>query len=44
MIKLTQEEQYKHDTRKYCFICKKPFSKDNNDEEDKYKKKSKRSL
>ena len=28
MIELTQEEQYKHDTRKYCFICKKPFFKD----------------
>ena len=22
MIKLTEEEQYKHDTRKLCFICK----------------------
>ena len=28
IIELTQEEQYKHDTRKYCFICKKPFFKD----------------
>ena len=23
MIKLTQEEQYKHNSRKYCFLCKK---------------------
>ena len=22
MIQLTQEEQYKHDTRKVCFLCK----------------------
>ena len=28
MIKLTQEEQYKHDSRKYCFVCKKPFFED----------------
>ena len=28
MIKLTQEEQYKHDTRKVCFLCKKPFFED----------------
>ena len=28
MIKLTQEEQYKHETRKYCFLCKKPFFED----------------
>ena len=28
MIKLTQEEQYKHDSRKYCFLCKKPFFED----------------
>ena len=28
MIKLTQEEQYKHDTRKYCFLCKKPCFED----------------
>ena len=28
MIELTQEEQYRHDTRKCCFICKKPFFKD----------------
>ena len=28
MIKLTQEEQYKHDTRKCCFLCKKPFFED----------------
>ena len=28
MIKLTQEEQCKHDTRKYCFLCKKPFFED----------------
>ena len=28
MIKLTQEEQYKHVTRKYCFLCKKPFFDD----------------
>ena len=28
MIELTQEEEYKHDTRKYCFICKKPFFED----------------
>ena len=27
MIKLTQEEQYKHDSRKFCFICKKYFLK-----------------
>ena len=25
MIKLTQEGQYRHDTRKLCFLCKKPF-------------------
>ena len=28
MIKLTQEEQYEHDSRKCCFICKKPFFED----------------
>ena len=28
MIKLTQEEQYRHDTRKLCFLCKKPFFED----------------
>ena len=28
MIKLTDEEQYKHDTRKLCFLCKRPFFKD----------------
>ena len=27
MIKLTQEEQYKYDSSKYCFLCKKPFFK-----------------
>ena len=27
MIKLTQEEQYKH-RRKYCFLCKKSFFED----------------
>ena len=25
MMELTQEEQYKYDTRKYCFLCKKTF-------------------
>ena len=25
MLKLTQEEQYKHDTKNLCFLCKKPF-------------------
>ena len=28
MIELTQDEQYKHDTEKKCFICEKPFFKD----------------
>ena len=28
MIKLTQEEKYKHDSRKVCFLCKKPFFED----------------
>ena len=28
MIKLTEEEQYKHDTRKLCFICKGKFFED----------------
>ena len=28
MIKLTQEEQYKYDSRKYCFSCKKLFFED----------------
>ena len=28
MIKLTQEEQYRHDTRKLCFLCKIPFFED----------------
>ena len=28
MSKLTQEEQYKHDSSKCCFLCKKPFLKD----------------
>ena len=28
MIKLTPEEQYKHDNEKYCFICEKPFFED----------------
>ena len=28
MTKLTQEEQYKHDSRKCCFLCKKTFFKD----------------
>ena len=28
MIALTQEEQYKHDTRKYCFIYKKKIFED----------------
>ena len=28
MIKLTQEERYKHDSRKYCFLYKKPFLED----------------
>ena len=28
MIKLTEEEQYRHDTRKLCFLCKKPFFED----------------
>ena len=28
MIKLTQEEQYRHDSRKCSFICKKPFFED----------------
>ena len=28
MIKLTQEEKYKHDSRKCCFICKKTFFED----------------
>ena len=28
MIKLTQEEQYKHDSRTCSFICQKPFFKD----------------
>ena len=27
MIELTQEEQYRHDTRKCCFICKNHFLK-----------------
>ena len=26
-IKLTLEEQYKHDSRKYCFLCKNHFLK-----------------
>ena len=25
MIKLTEEEQYRHDTRKLCFLCKNPI-------------------
>ena len=28
MIKLAQEEQYKHDTRTFCFLCKKTFFED----------------
>ena len=28
MIESTEEEQYKHDTRRLCFICKGPFVKD----------------
>ena len=28
MIKLTEEEQYRHNTRKLCFLCKKPFFED----------------
>ena len=28
MIKLTQEEQCKHDSRKYCFLCETPFFED----------------
>ena len=28
MIKLTQDEQYNHDTEKKCFICKKQFFED----------------
>ena len=28
MIKLTDEEQYRHDTRKLCFLCKRPFFED----------------
>ena len=28
MIKLTQGGKYKHDTRKVCFLCKKPFFED----------------
>ena len=28
MIRLTQEEQYKHDSIKCCFICKKTFLED----------------
>ena len=33
LTKLTEEQQYKHDSRKCCFLCKKPFFKDakNND-------------
>ena len=26
MIKLTGEDQYRHDNRKLCFLCKRPFS------------------
>ena len=28
MVKLTEEEQYRNDTRKLCFLCKKTFFKD----------------
>ena len=28
MIELTQEEEYRHDTRKYCFMCGKRFFED----------------
>ena len=28
MIKLTQEEQHEHDTRKVCFLCEKQFFED----------------
>ena len=28
MNKLTQEEQCRHETRKLCFLCKKPFFED----------------
>ena len=35
MIKLTSEEQYRYDNRKFCFICQKPFSKDNKDKDNK---------
>ena len=28
MIELTQEEQYRHDTRKCCFVCGKRFFED----------------
>ena len=28
MIKLTKEEQYNHNSRKYCFSCKKTFFED----------------
>ena len=39
MIELTPEEEYKHYTEKYCFICKKSFSKDDKGNKD-YKEKN----
>ena len=29
MAPLTKEEEYNHKKRKFCYICKKPFSADN---------------
>ena len=41
MIELTSEEQYRHYNAKYCYICQKTFSKDNEDKDNKeYKEKN----
>ena len=32
MIESTPEQQYRHDREKYCFICRKPFSKDKDED------------
>ena len=41
MIELTSEEQYRHYNPKYCYICQKMFSKDNEDKDNKeYKEKN----
>ena len=41
MIELTPRQEYNHYIEDKCFICEKPFYKDDdNDDDNKYKKKS----